>query len=303
MRVQIDSADRCEPIGMEARVIADFAAGLPVVEYRHVSMADDAPRPTVLCFSGGGCSGAVFALLAEKCADYGVRVVSFDMPGHTPSRLLGTATPPRAFISVVNGKVRQTISEALILRLAAEAPRLDVLSHSAGIVDVARIPSTHDDKIGRFLITGAGIPGPAAMWTALRASTFGRSSEPVSVASIFGRRQVPTGRLSDHYGPASKRTTSDSDLRDYHCAEHISLPLTLLRSRPVKGQRWRERQVILFGSAGDPISPPARLRDAAARLRSRGACVEIEILDGDLPHMFISFERAARRLAQIASHS
>jgi hypothetical protein len=116
-------------------------------------------------------------------------------------------------------------------------------------------------------------------------------------------RQIPAGNLSDHYGPESKRATSDSDLRSYHCAEHISLPLTLLRSRPVEKQDWRRRQVILFGSASDPISPPARLYDAAARLRTRGAGVEIEILNCGLPHMLIGFEAAADRLAQIASRN
>jgi hypothetical protein len=61
--------------------------------------------------------------------------------------------------------------------------------------------------------------------------------------------------------------------------------------------------VTLFGSAGDPISPPARLHDAAIRLRARGADVEIEILDRNLPHMLIGFEPAADRLAQIASRN
>ena len=93
--VGIHAADRIQPIEIHARIISASVAGLPIVEYQHAALANDAPMPTLPCFSGGGCSGAMFALLAEKCLAHGVRVVAFDMPGHTPKDLLGDATPPR----------------------------------------------------------------------------------------------------------------------------------------------------------------------------------------------------------------
>jgi pimeloyl-ACP methyl ester carboxylesterase len=93
--VGIHAADRIQPIEIHARIISASVAGLPIVEYQHAALANDAPMPTLPCFSGGGCSGAMFALLAEKCLAQGVRVVAFDMPGHTPKDLLGDATPPR----------------------------------------------------------------------------------------------------------------------------------------------------------------------------------------------------------------
>jgi pimeloyl-ACP methyl ester carboxylesterase len=96
--VGIHAADRIQPIEIRARIISASVAGLPIVEYQHAALANDAPMPTLLCFSGGGCSGAVFALLAEKCLPHGVRVVAFDMPDHMPKDLLGDTTPPRSLV-------------------------------------------------------------------------------------------------------------------------------------------------------------------------------------------------------------
>jgi pimeloyl-ACP methyl ester carboxylesterase len=300
-RVEIHAADGLQPIEVQARIISASAAGLPIVEYQHADLADDAPMPALLCFSGGGCSGAVFALLAERCAAKGVRVVAFDMPGHTPKGLLGEATPPRSLISRVNGRVRRAATNAMVARWAAKSPHLDVLSHSAGIVDIARIAPDHGVDIGRFLICGAGLPGPAAMLTAARASTIGKSAEPLRLRSMVRHRLVPTGCISDHYGPESERLTGDAVLAQYHCAEHVSVPLSLLSSRTVVRRDWSHSRVLLIGSAGDPISPPNRLMHTAMKLRARGASVVIEVLDSPCPHMFPSFESPAQRLAEIAA--
>jgi pimeloyl-ACP methyl ester carboxylesterase len=301
--VGIRAADRIQPIEIQARIVSASVAGLPIVEYQHAALAHDEPMPTLLCFSGGGCSGAVFALLAEKCLAQGVRVVAFDMPGHTPKGLLGEATPPRTLISQVNGRVRRAATDAMVSRWAAKAPRLDVLSHSAGIVDISRIAPRHAAKIGRFLICGAGMPGPAAMLTATRASTIGKSAEPLRLRSVVRHRLVPTGCIADHYGPESKRVTGDAVLASYHCAEHLSVPLSLLSSRAVARRDWNSVRVLLVGSADDPISPPNRLMDAAGKLRARGAIVTTEILDSACPHMFPCFESPAQRLAEIAAES
>jgi pimeloyl-ACP methyl ester carboxylesterase len=302
-RVEIYAADRNQPIEVQARIISASAAGLPIVEYQHADLAHDAPMPTLLCFSGGGCSGAVFALLAERCAAKGVRVVAFDMPGHTPKGLLGEATPLRSLISRVNGRVRRAATNAMVARWAAKSPHLDLLSHSAGIVDIARIAPDHGLGIGRFLICGAGLPGPAAMLIATRASTVGKSAEPLRLSSMVRHRLIPTGCISDHYGPASERLTGDLVLAQYHCAEHVGVPLSLLSSRPVMRRDWNSSRVLLIGSAGDPIAPPNRLMHTAMKLRVRGAVVAVEVLDSPCPHMFPSFDSPARRLAEIAADS
>jgi pimeloyl-ACP methyl ester carboxylesterase len=116
--VGIQAADRIDPIEIQARIMSASVAGLPIVEYQHAALVHDAPMPTLLCFSGGGCSGAVFALLAEKCLAQGVRVVAFDMPGHTPKDLLGDATPPRWLVSRANGGVRRAATDAMVSRWA-----------------------------------------------------------------------------------------------------------------------------------------------------------------------------------------
>jgi hypothetical protein len=99
-RATFHAADRMEPIDLHVDIIAESQPGLPIVDYQHASLATESPPlPTGLCLAGGGCSGAVFALLPERCAVMGIRVVSFDMPGHTPLGVLREATPPRALIS------------------------------------------------------------------------------------------------------------------------------------------------------------------------------------------------------------
>ncbi|WP_353358390.1 hypothetical protein [Mycobacterium sp.] len=94
------------------------------------------------------------------------RVVAFDMPGHTPKDLLRRYSA-RSLVSRANGRVRRAATDAMVSRWAGKTPHLDVLSHSAGIVDVSRIAPQHVANIGRFLVCGAGMPGPVAMLTAV----------------------------------------------------------------------------------------------------------------------------------------
>ena len=121
--------------------------------------------------------------------------------------------------------------------------------------------------------------------------------------SIVRQRLVPIGCISDHYGPESKRLTGDAVLARYHCAEHLTVPLTLLSSRAVARRDWNSVRVLLVGSAGDPISPANRMMDAARWLRARGAIVTAEVLDSPSPHMFPCFESPAHRLAEIVAES
>jgi hypothetical protein len=165
--VGIHAADRIQAIEIHARIISASVAGLPIVEHQHAALADDAPMPTLLCFSGGGCSGAMFALLAEKCLAQGVQggCVRYAGPyAERPSRRRYSA---RSLVSRANGRVRRAATDAMVSRWAGKTPHLDVLSHSAGIVDVSRIAPQHVANIGRFLVCGAGMPGPVAMLTAV----------------------------------------------------------------------------------------------------------------------------------------
>jgi acetyl esterase/lipase len=129
------------------------------------------------------------------------------------------------------------------------------------------------------------------------------SEEPLSrlsVPSIITTRQIPTGDLTLAHGAESDRVISDATLRRYECAEHIGVLWALLRARSVERQDWRGRTVVLIGSRGDVVSPPARLRNAEKRLRARGAMVRTDILPWDLPHAFLAFGTAAQRVAEIA---
>jgi pimeloyl-ACP methyl ester carboxylesterase len=300
MRALIHAADQNEPIELDARLIEETAKGLPLVEYQLPQFVEAGPMPTLLCFGGGGCSGVIFALLAKTCAARGIRLVSFDMPGHTPDGLLGQATPPHSLISRADSAVRRAASAAMVERWRKKSTSLDALSHSAGIVDVARLPSKLKDAIGHFLITGAGIPGMAAMKTAKAASDKFGPPEPMSLWTLLKTRQIATGHIEVHLGPQSSRTTPDAVLERYQSPEHISVALALLSPSVVEKQDWLGRNIVLIGSDGDTISPPERLREAEPRLRARGAAVRLEIMPVSLPHLFMCFAPAAQRMAEIA---
>jgi hypothetical protein len=297
MDVEIDAVDRSEPIQMHAE-IAGTAAGLPIVEYLHASAVAWQLAPTVLGFSGGGMSGAMLAMLAEHLAAHRIRLVAFDMPGHTPKGLLGSDTPARALISRATGAVREAVSQAVIRRWQPRSTRLQVLSHSAGIVDVARLIGEHGGGIDRFVITGASIPGVGAMAKAVKASAAARSLGGIRVSSLIRTRCLPAGNANLMYGPPAERVISDCALARYECPEHVGVPLTLLRAGPVLRQDWRGRRVLLIGSAGDAIAPPRGINQAHRRLSARGAVAASTILPMDLPHAFLSFQAGAARVAE-----
>ncbi|MDT5339237.1 MAG: hypothetical protein QOD90_4742 [Mycobacterium sp.] len=298
MDVAIDAVDRAEPIRMHVARAATVA-GLPIVEYLHASAASWQRVPTILAFSGGGGSGAMLAMLAEHLAAHRIRLVSFDMPGHTPRGLLGPDTPPHSLVSRANSVVRQGVSAAMIRRWQARSSRLEVLSHSAGIADVARLIGEHGAEIDRFVICGASIPGIGAMKQAARAAAAADSMPRIGLWNLIRTRQLHAGNANLMYGPPANRTISDSALARYECSEHFGVALSMLRTRLVLQQDWRARSVLLIGSAGDAIAPPDRIMNAERRLRALGAVVRSEILAMQLPHAFLSFQAAAEPVADL----
>jgi alpha-beta hydrolase superfamily lysophospholipase len=298
MDVAIDAVDRAEPIRMHV-ASAGTVAGLPIIEYLHASAAPWQRVPTVVAFSGGGGSGAMLAMLAEHLAAHRIRLVSFDMPGHTPDGLLGPGTPPRALMSRANSVVRHGVSAAMIRRWQARSSRLEVLSHSAGIADVARLIGEYGAEIDRSVICGAAIPGIGAMKQAARAAAAADSMPRIRLWNLIRTRQLPAGNANLMYGLPADRTISDSTLARYECCEHFGVALTMLRARLVMRQDWGARRVLLIGSAGDVIAPPDSVKDAEHRLRARGAVVRSEILSMQLPHAFLSFQAAAKPVADL----
>jgi hypothetical protein len=298
MDVEIDAVDRAEPIRMHV-ANAGTVAGLPIIEYLHASAVSWRRVPTVLAFSGGGGTGAMLAMLAERLAAHRIRLVSFDMPGHTPDGLLGPGTPPRALVSRANNAVRHGVSAEMIRRWQPRSSRLEVLSHSAGIVDVAHLITEHGAGIDRFVICGAAIPGIGAMKQAASASSAAGSMPRIRLWNLIRTRQLFAGNANLMYGPPADRTIGDSTLARYECREHFGVALAMLRARLVLRQDWAARRVLLIGSAGDVIAPPDRIRDAENRLRAQGAVVRSEILPMQLPHAFLSFHAAADPVADL----
>lgn len=298
MDVAVDAVDRAEPISMHVSG-AGTVAGLPVVEYIHSSAKSWHRVPTVLGFSGGGGSGAMLAMLAEHLAERQIRLVSFDMPGHTPDGLLGTATPPRAMVSRCTGAVRHAISMAMLRRWKTRSTQLQVLSHSAGIADVSRLIGVYGNGIDRFVICAAPIPGLGAMMDAAKAAASVHSLGSIRLSGLVTTRQLPTATNGLLYGSPCDRSISDAALARYECAEHFGVALTMLRARLVLRQDWRGRRVLLVGSAGDMIVPASRIEDAERRLRARGAVVECRILPMELPHAFLSFQAAAKSISAL----
>jgi alpha-beta hydrolase superfamily lysophospholipase len=298
MDVAIDAVDRAEPIRMHA-AIAETVAGLPIVEYLHASAVTWQRVPTVLAFSGGGVSGAMLAMLAEHLAAHRIRLVSFDMPGHTPVGLLGPDTPPRTLVSRANNAVRHGVSVAMIRRWIPRSSRLEVLSHSAGIADVARLIGDYGAGVDRFVICGCAIPSIGAMRHAARVAAAADSMPRIRLGNLIRTRQLHAGNANLIYGPPANRTISDCSLARYECSEHFGVALSMLRTRIVLGQDWRARSVLLVGSAGDAIASPDRIMNAERRLRALGAVVRSEILSMQLPHAFLSFQAAAEPVADL----
>jgi pimeloyl-ACP methyl ester carboxylesterase len=298
MDVLIDAVDRHEPISMRAE-IACTAGGLPIVEYLHASAVSWQLAPTVLGFSGGGMSGAMLALLAEHLAAHHIRLVAFDMPGHTPNGLLGANTPVRALISDATGAVRHAVGRTMILRWQSRSTSIQVLSHSAGIVDVARVMDEFGCGIDRFVITGSSIPGIAAMAHAVRASAAADALGEIRLSTLIRTRCLPAGTARLIYGPPANRVISDHTLARYECPEHVGVALSMLRATPVLRQNWRARRVLLIGSSGDAVVPADMIKRAHWRLRAQGAEVQSEILPIDLPHAFLSFQAGAAQVAEL----
>jgi alpha-beta hydrolase superfamily lysophospholipase len=279
--------------------VAETVAGLPIVEYLHASAVTWQRVPTILAFSGGGVSGAMLAMLAEHLATRGIRLVSFDMPGHTPGGLLGPDTPPRALVSRANSAVRHRVSVAMIRRWQARSSRLEILSHSAGIADVARLMGGYGADIDRFVICGSSIPSIGAMRHAVRVAAAAGSMPRIHLGDLIRTRQLHAGNATLMYGPPANRTISDNALARYECSEHFGVALSMLRTRLVLRQDWRARRVLLIGSAGDAIAPPDFILNAERRLRALGAVVRSEILSMQLPHAFLSFQAAAEPVADL----
>jgi hypothetical protein len=300
MDVLIDAVDRHEPISMRAEIV-DTAAGLPIVEYLHASALSWQRAPTVLGFSGGGMSGAMLALLAEHLAAHHIRLVAFDMPGHTPEGMLGPDTPARALVSRATGAVRHEVGRRMIFRWQPRSTSIQLLSHSAGIVDIARLSGEFGRGIDRFVITGASIPGLAAMAHATRASAAANSLTQMRLTSLFHTRCFPATAAVMIYGTPAKRVLSDAMLARYDGPEHVGVPLRLLRARSVLREDWRGRRVLLIGSAGDAIVSAARIKQAHLRFRARGAEVQSAILPVDLPHAFLSFTDGAAAVADLVA--
>lgn len=298
MDVLIDAVDRPEPIPMCAEIVGQVA-GLPIVEYRCPSTLPWQAAPTVLGFSGGGMSGAMMAPLAEHLAAHGIRLVAFDMPGHTPEHMLGPDTPARALVSRTTGAVRHEVGRMMILRWQPRSTSVQLLSHSAAIVDIARLIGEFGDSIDRFVITGASIPGIAAMAHAAKASAASNSLTRMRLTSLVRSRCFPATAARMIYGPSDKRVISDAVLARYDGPEHVGVALRLLRARSVLRPDWRGRRVLLIGSAGDAIVAPERIKQAHWRLRAHGAEVQSTILPLNLPHAFLSFSDGAAAVAEL----
>jgi NAD(P)-dependent dehydrogenase (short-subunit alcohol dehydrogenase family) len=297
-RVSVHAADRGAQVTLAAEILQG-PNGLPIVEYRADAPVEGDPPRTVLCFAGGGSSGTLFGLLAQTCAPRGVRIVAFDMPGHTANGLLDVRTPPREHLGRCNAKVRRSVAAAMVARWADQPGRLDLLSHSAGIIDVAKVDPGWNKRIERFVIIGAGIPGLGALRAAHNAAARVDAVSPQSLWSILRSRQIRTGEPEVHFGQLVDRGTPDALLVRHQGPEHIGAVLPLLTSWAVMRAPWHDRQVVLIGSAGDAVSPPDLVCAAEPRLAGRGARVRTHIIAEPLPHMFMCFSAGAAAITEI----
>jgi hypothetical protein len=190
----------------------------------------------------------------------------------------------------------------MVNRWRSRSKSLSLVSHSAGIADIGRLPLGLLSAEATLFICGAPIPGVMAMIGAARASSFGGTPEPVRPWALLRDRIIPIGTVTDRFGESECRLTDDDSLRRYLCLEHIGVALTLMSSRVLRRQDWRDRRVVLVGSDGDRIAPPSLIRRAEPVFSALGAKATVNTLPYGLPHMFPLFESGAHELAALTNN-
>jgi len=301
--VAIPSPDRDETTLLDWRII-DLPLGgtvVPIVEYSVAGRSIEPGSPTVLFLAGGGSSGAQAAKLARLCAERSVKLVLFDLPGHTPPGLLGEATPDRSLVRFAGPVSRRRVVDFMVQRWIEHSPsgRIAVASHSAGFIDASRIDPGLAQAIPRQIVLGSGLPGMAAMRSAYRAAQDAGASSKLDLIGILRTRAMPTGLPAIHFGPAAARRLSDEAIESLQGTEHILAVLNLLRAGSFGARIWRGVRVELVCSAGDRIAPEPLMRRAAERLEALGAEIRFHRVEGDLPHMFFMFDAGATAAAEV----
>ena len=75
--------------------------------------------------------------------------------------------------------------------------------------------------------------------------------------------------------------------------------MSVTRYKPSISLTMRSSHASLIVSEGDKISPPQRLQATANKLTTFGATTRTFVLEGELPHMFMMFERGVKLVTQI----
>jgi len=303
VRIAVHAGDEREPIPLTASLREVEAGGhrFAVPVYTADRDARYGTAPPVLCFAGGGSSGVVFAKLIRRAAERGVKVVAFDVPGHTPAGLLGARTPPASDLRFASPRVRRRIAARLFDDPTVLAPgeRVQVLGHSAGVLDVADLDPARRRRVARFALLGTGVPSFASMRGALRAAQAQGLASDGDWRSILRTRALPTGHPDFHFGAREHRAAGDELLARYQGDEHWAVVARLFLPGQLSARHWSGARVELVASAGDPIAPPRVMQRLADWLVARGADARLHVLDQPLPHMFMMFEEGAERVAEL----
>ncbi len=309
-RIQVFSADRDEPIGLlaEVRLFRSGRRHLPYVTYTVAgALPEGCPRSAV-CLAGGGSSGVLFGRLGELCAERGVLLRMLDLPGHTPDCLVDGEpgeTPGRRWIRYLDYATRTGIIAEAVERSiqSSKSGRIGVVTHSAGFYDASHLSPGFRDAIERIFVLGAGLPGLRSMRSSYAAAADIESTSKQGLFDIIRTRSIETGQPEIHFGSESLRSTPVRILESYQGPEHYSLVLRLLRERSLGTAIWQGADVCSVGSAGDRIAPPERRAEGVERLEQLGARCEMLTIEGDLPHMFMAFERGARFVSDVICES
>ena len=297
------SVDRVTPVELLARRL-DVRMGrrsLPIIEYICPRLIGSVPTKTILFLAGGGSSGLVMARVAELCAERGVQVVMFDLPGHTPEGLLGAQTPAASLVRHVSPKTRRCLIDFMLKRWllrSGERP-LDIAGHSAGFLDAGRLDIKLAEKVSRYYGLGASIPSLQTMKEIQKRSQEQGLASQIDWKTLWRYHALPTGQMPLHFGSKERFAVPAETLASYQTLEHIGVVLHLLRKRSFGLPKWRGRRVDIVISEGDQVVTPAYGEDSVRRFQAQGVQAQLHLVSGDLPHMFMMFEAAALQVSDI----
>jgi hypothetical protein len=176
---------------------------------------------------------------------------------------------------------------------------VDIAAHSAGFMDAGRLDFKLAEQVSRYYALGTALPSLQTMKEIHQRSVKQGVASEFNWKILWRHHALHTGQMPLHFGPAERFKVPAETLASYQALEHFGVVLQLLRSRAFRLPNWRGRRVDIVISEGDQVVTPAYGENSFRHLKVQGVQVQLHLVPGDLPHMFMMFEAGARQVTDI----